>query len=148
MGPFNSSDFPTYEIVVNNTDPIWFYCSQTNHCVNGMVGSINANPDGNMSFTDFQNLAMTSGISNPLIPPIQSGPETLFVSPMPPPGNATASSTSAMPTTTHTITVGNANGSLTYNPPNITAEAGDLVRFTFMPKNHSGAIFSPRFVAK
>jgi len=79
---------------------------------------------------------MKSGIINPVIPPIESGTnETLFVSPMAFSGNATG--TSAAPATTHTITVGNKNGSLTYNPPNISADIGDMVRFLFMPKNHS-----------
>jgi len=138
VGEFQSDNFPTVEIVINDTEPIWFYCSQTNHCVNGMVGSINANPDGNMSFADFQHLAINSGIKQPIIPPIQSSEkETLFVAPMSLPGNATASSTSTAPATTHTIAVGNSNGSLTYNPPNISASVGDIVRYSFMPKNHS-----------
>lgn len=142
VGEFNSTDFPTYEIVINNTKPIWFYCSQANHCVNGMVGAINANASSNMSFTDFQELAMNSGIINPVIPPIESGTnETLFVLPSASSGNATG--TSAAPVTTHTITVGNKNGSLTYNPPNISADIGDTVSFRFMPKNHSGEIFRP-----
>ena len=34
----------TFQIVVNDTKPIWFYCAQTtkDHCQSGMVGSINA----------------------------------------------------------------------------------------------------------
>lgn len=34
----------TFQIVVNDTKPVWFYCAQTKkaHCQAGMVGSINA----------------------------------------------------------------------------------------------------------
>jgi plastocyanin len=32
----------TFMITVNNTKPIWFYCSQAKHCQSGMVGAINA----------------------------------------------------------------------------------------------------------
>jgi len=31
----------TFVVTVNDTNPIWFYCSQGNHCQNGMVGVIN-----------------------------------------------------------------------------------------------------------
>lgn len=30
-----------FVVTVNNTDPIWFYCSQGSHCQDGMVGVIN-----------------------------------------------------------------------------------------------------------
>ncbi len=33
---------PAYTIMVNDTKPIWYYCSQGNHCQSGMVGVINA----------------------------------------------------------------------------------------------------------
>jgi len=38
--------------------------------------------------------------------------------------------------TTHTVMVGQ-NMSLTYNPPNITANTGDIVTFVFTSKNHT-----------
>lgn len=31
----------TFTVQVNNTDPIWFYCSTPTHCQGGMVGVIN-----------------------------------------------------------------------------------------------------------
>ncbi|KAK0725101.1 hypothetical protein B0H67DRAFT_641555 [Lasiosphaeris hirsuta] len=39
----------TYELIVNDTNPIWFYCGQVNgnHCQAGMVGAINAPVVGN-----------------------------------------------------------------------------------------------------
>ena len=32
---------PSYTIMVNDTKPIWYYCSQGDHCQDGMVGVIN-----------------------------------------------------------------------------------------------------------
>lgn len=40
----------TFVVTVNNTDPIWFYCSQGRHCQSGMVGVVNA-PANNRSRT-------------------------------------------------------------------------------------------------
>lgn len=37
----SSTTTPTYTIMVNNTTPIWLYCSQGKHCQNGMVMVIN-----------------------------------------------------------------------------------------------------------
>ncbi|KAB2579126.1 putative extracellular serine-rich protein [Lasiodiplodia theobromae] len=40
----------TFVVTVNNTNPIWYYCSQGKHCQNGMVGVINP-PSNNRSRT-------------------------------------------------------------------------------------------------
>jgi len=53
----DASAFPTWNITVNDTAPIWAYCRQGNHCGNGMVFAINAVESGNQSFTAFQTLA-------------------------------------------------------------------------------------------
>lgn len=37
----NASMMPSYTIMVNDTKPIWYYCSQGDHCQDGMVGVIN-----------------------------------------------------------------------------------------------------------
>lgn len=37
----------TFVVTVNDTNPIWFYCSQVGHCQNGMVGVINPPSSGN-----------------------------------------------------------------------------------------------------
>ena len=36
------SQKPTFTLMVNDTKPIWIYCSQGNHCQKGMVMAINA----------------------------------------------------------------------------------------------------------
>lgn len=56
-GGFSSGFIPTavspsgatFQIVLNDTKPVWFYCAQTTktHCQAGMVGSINAPTVGN-----------------------------------------------------------------------------------------------------
>ncbi|KAH8589308.1 Cupredoxin, partial [Bisporella sp. PMI_857] len=45
----------SFTITVNDTKPIWFYCSQTagDHCQKGMVGSINAPKTGNRTLEAF-----------------------------------------------------------------------------------------------
>ncbi|KAK1231103.1 hypothetical protein PQX77_005792 [Marasmius sp. AFHP31] len=54
----------TWEVKVNGTDPMWFYCSQkegTDHCKSGMVFAIN--PTETNTFEAFQNKAKGTGIS-------------------------------------------------------------------------------------
>jgi len=56
----NATDFPTWTITVNNTQPTWFYCAQTNptsHCGAGMVFSVNAIDNTSRSFAAFQSIA-------------------------------------------------------------------------------------------
>ncbi|EDR02304.1 uncharacterized protein LACBIDRAFT_169454, partial [Laccaria bicolor S238N-H82] len=38
----NATSFPTFQIKINDTAPIWGYCGQTGHCQQGMVFAINA----------------------------------------------------------------------------------------------------------
>jgi plastocyanin len=40
--PIQSKAGETFTVTVQNTDPIWFYCSVPGHCNSGMVGVINA----------------------------------------------------------------------------------------------------------
>ncbi|KAI0333439.1 hypothetical protein GY45DRAFT_1223002, partial [Cubamyces sp. BRFM 1775] len=57
-----SGPFPTWNLTItDDTKPIWFYCAQTGgtagpHCLNGMVGAINAAKSNN-TFDAFQSLA-------------------------------------------------------------------------------------------
>ncbi|KAL6798969.1 Cupredoxin [Trichoderma sp. SZMC 28013] len=63
-GGFYSGFFPTasgenenvFQVEVNNTTPIWFYCSQTtgNHCGAGMVGAVNANASSTKTIDTFK----------------------------------------------------------------------------------------------
>ncbi|MCJ1475574.1 hypothetical protein MMC13_004237 [Lambiella insularis] len=46
---------PIFTILINNTAPIWYYCSQGMHCQAGMVGVIN--PPANETIAQFAALA-------------------------------------------------------------------------------------------
>jgi len=62
-----STTTPTYTIVINNTTPIWVYCSQGKHCQNGMTMVINVNPTANATRTlaNFQALAAKATVNLP-----------------------------------------------------------------------------------
>ncbi|KAG8680666.1 hypothetical protein FRC09_018061 [Ceratobasidium sp. 395] len=53
----SAAAFPTWNMTVNDTAPVWAYCRQANHCGSGMVFAINAVESGNKSFAAFQALA-------------------------------------------------------------------------------------------
>ncbi|KAK3318844.1 hypothetical protein B0H66DRAFT_517229 [Apodospora peruviana] len=104
-----------FTITVNDTKPIWFYCSQTNgdHCQKGMVGSINAPPQGNTleKFKENAAKAPTPSKSPPDLLPV-GGVRKLRVD------------------------VG-LDGKLVFTPNNITELPRTIVEFSFNPKNHT-----------
>jgi len=55
-----TSDFPTFSITINGTEPIWAYCSQktpVSHCGSGMVFAVNPVESSARNFSAFQDLA-------------------------------------------------------------------------------------------
>ncbi|KAI8984874.1 hypothetical protein BD414DRAFT_489561 [Trametes punicea] len=83
--PANITDgFPTWNLTItDDTKPIWFYCSQTTgakeHCLAGMVGSINAPQTGN-TFQSF--LALATAASSVVQPtPALSGVNAVATAP-------------------------------------------------------------------
>ncbi|OBZ71862.1 hypothetical protein A0H81_08148 [Grifola frondosa] len=55
-----TTGFPTWNLTITDTKPIWFYCAQQGppaHCTSGMVGAINAAGSGNNTFENFQSAA-------------------------------------------------------------------------------------------
>ena len=108
----NKEPFPRAQFTVKDTDPVWFYCQQTGHCQKGMVFAINPGESGKL--VEFQENARNA----PLTPP--SPPST--------PSHWTSCED-------HRIIVGGAT--LTFQPPNITAQPGDTITFEFHQKNHS-----------
>lgn len=48
---------PTYTMMVNDTKPIWLYCSQGKHCQSGMTMVINEAATGNSTLAAFNTLA-------------------------------------------------------------------------------------------
>ncbi|KAG9012067.1 hypothetical protein FRB93_002210 [Tulasnella sp. JGI-2019a] len=47
LGGVNTGLFPTFDILVQNTEPFWIHCEQTGHCPMGMVFAINPPATGN-----------------------------------------------------------------------------------------------------
>ncbi|KIJ63263.1 hypothetical protein HYDPIDRAFT_29525 [Hydnomerulius pinastri MD-312] len=140
--------FPAAEFTVKDTNPVWVYCRQANHCQQGMVFAIN--PGNN--FAAFQAAAMggsgssattTSAATTATAPP-PTGAVTVTAT-VTVNGGGTVTTTygsypgSAAPTsamsTDHKVVVG--GSSLTFTPSNITAQVGDTVTFQFMQKNHT-----------
>ncbi|KAI4247250.1 MAG: hypothetical protein L6R40_001593 [Gallowayella cf. fulva] len=62
---------PSYTIKVNDTKPIWYYCSQGKHCQDGMVGVINP-PAANKSRTIESFTALANKATENLSPGQQS----------------------------------------------------------------------------
>ncbi|KDR70704.1 hypothetical protein GALMADRAFT_75810, partial [Galerina marginata CBS 339.88] len=56
----DATEFPTFQIKINDTAPIWGYCGQTGHCAAGMVFAINAVESGPNNFDAFLGLAKQS----------------------------------------------------------------------------------------
>jgi len=149
-----TSDFPTFTITVNDTNPIWVFCDQnaglpTSHCGMGMVFAVNCGADGSpQSFTSFQNSALAIGASLQMNSSSSSSSgygssssnstssSGSSSTTEPPATNASSTTTTSAAGTTHTVTVG-ANGALAFSPNQFAAAIGDVVEFQFMAKNHT-----------
>ncbi|KAI0639261.1 hypothetical protein C8Q77DRAFT_1213873 [Trametes polyzona] len=60
----DATEFPTWNVTVNDTAPLWFYCRQhkpdgSSHCGAGMVFAVNAVESSARNFTAFKALAQT-----------------------------------------------------------------------------------------
>ncbi|EPQ58329.1 Cupredoxin [Gloeophyllum trabeum ATCC 11539] len=150
-------DLPSFQVTVNDTNPVWVYCRQTGHCGKGMVFAINAPADPNPhSFSAFQQLALSINGTNTTSSSVSASASAYVTPPAPSEVTVTATVTVASSTWTttyasydgtppptpaaqpqdHKITVG-ANGQLAFSPSNISAAIGDTVTFEFHPKNHT-----------
>ncbi|PIL30561.1 hypothetical protein GSI_07261 [Ganoderma sinense ZZ0214-1] len=136
-----TDNFVSAQFTVQDTNPVWVYCRQANHCQQGMVFAINP---GN-KFDQFKNTAVgasnatTSGSVSVVtvtatVTVSGSAQTTTYTSA----ASATASgtSTSTSIAAAHTVTVG-ANGALTFEPSNLTAQVGEQITFQFTTKNHT-----------
>jgi hypothetical protein len=98
MEPFT----PVYNVLVNDTKPIWIFCGQTNHCQKGMAMVINQNDSSPNTIDAYISKAMQlplvstpppppAGSSAPPPPPPPPPSETTpppFGAPPPPPANS------------------------------------------------------------
>ncbi len=48
--------------VVDPARPVWFFCGQADHCNKGMVGAINASPDGARTLDRYRDAATRPGV--------------------------------------------------------------------------------------
>jgi len=120
----NEANLPTAQFTVQDTNPVWAYCRQANHCQQGMVFAIN--PGNN--FAAFQ--AAATGSANSTTTTNSTASST---------ASATASAASSTATSTgtdHFIVVGGPD-QLFYSPSNISANVGDTITFQFQVKNHT-----------
>lgn len=117
-----TSGFPVAELQIINTNPVWVFCRQANHCQQGMVFAVN--PGNN--FAAFQAAARTGTAS---LLPISSATAT-------PTYSTSGPSSISTSVTDHKVVVGGPN-ILAFSPSNITADVGDTVTFEFHEKNHT-----------
>jgi plastocyanin len=124
-----TSNFPVAQLTVTDTNPVWVYCRQANHCQQGMVFAVNPGND----FAAFQAAATGGASATSTTGGVATATATIAVT-------ATSATSSGAPTSTgsvdHKVVVGG-TGVLAYNPSNITAQVGDTVTFEFHQVNHT-----------
>ncbi|EIM90287.1 uncharacterized protein STEHIDRAFT_119318 [Stereum hirsutum FP-91666 SS1] len=124
-----TDNFPAAQFQVQDTNPVWVYCRQANHCQQGMVFAIN----GAANFSTFQ----SNAFGNSTASTSASAASSTATTPTSTTASTAATSTSSS-TTDHKVIVGGTGSAvLTYQPSNITAQPGDTVTFEFHQKNHT-----------
>ncbi|KAG7452800.1 Cupredoxin [Guyanagaster necrorhizus] len=142
-----TSGFPVAELTISDTNPIWVYCRQANHCQQGMVFAVNpgdklaqfqAAATGNTTATASSGSSATSAATGVVTVTATSvtvsGGQVLTTTSATTAATASVSSSSS---TDHKVIVGGTGGLVTYSPANITANVGDTVTFEFHQKNHT-----------
>ena len=141
-----TDNFTVAQFTVQDTNPVWVYCRQANHCQQGMVFAIN--PGNN--FDQFKNNAVgnttststaTGSVSVVTVTAtvtVDGSAQTTTYTTNAASASASASSTgtSTSSAAAHTVTVG-FNGALTFSPSNLTAQVGEQITFQFTAKNHT-----------
>jgi len=114
-----TTGFTRAVFTVQDTNPVWAFCRQADHCELGMVFAINPGTE----FAAFQ-AAATAGAANGTTSGTGYGGTGT--------GTGTGTTTGA---TNHVVIVGGTE--LTYSPSSITAAIGDTITFEFQEKNHT-----------
>ena len=130
------------QFTVKDTNPVWVYCRQANHCQQGMVFAINPGS----KFDQFKNTAVggtnatasAGGVVTVTTTVTVSGSAqtTTYTTAASATASGSATGTSTSTAAAHTVTVG-ANGALTFEPSNLTAQVGEQITFQFTTKNHT-----------
>jgi len=94
--PGNDQGTTTFVVNVTSTDPIWFFCSLSTHCIGGMSGVVN--PPAGQSIADYQSAAQNVKAAS--APAATGGGFLTTIAP----GSASTSAGGASPTTGSTST--------------------------------------------
>ncbi|TFK76561.1 hypothetical protein BDN72DRAFT_785582 [Pluteus cervinus] len=130
-----TAGFPVAQLKILDTNPVWVYCRQANHCQQGMVFAIN--PGNNLAAFQAAATGTTPPSSAPPAGGVVTVTQTVTIS-----GQAvtttyaTSSASATAVSSDHRIIVGGP-GKLFYSPANITAQPGDTITFEFQQKNHT-----------
>ncbi|EXJ61760.1 hypothetical protein A1O7_02190 [Cladophialophora yegresii CBS 114405] len=83
---------PVYNVLINDTKPIWIYCGQTNHCQRGMAMVINQNDSSPNTIEAYISKAAQLPVASTpppppssAAPPVQAPPASSAAPPPPPP---------------------------------------------------------------
>ncbi|EXJ90051.1 hypothetical protein A1O3_03119 [Capronia epimyces CBS 606.96] len=123
---------PVFNVLINDTKPIWIYCGQTNHCQKGMAMVINQNSSGPNTIDKYIANAAQLPIVNVTAPPPAT---SSVVAPPPPP---------APPAATDTFTFGSgaATSSAVQAPPVETVAPPSTSTTAVAPATFTGAAVS------
>ena len=134
-----TSDFTVAQFTVPDTNPVWVYCRQANHCQQGMVFAINpgdkfdafksAATAGSASASSASVITVTATVT------VNGATETTTYATTTGAASTTTSAPSAS-SSPNVVTVG-ANGVLAFSPDNLKVDVGETVTFRFMAKNHT-----------
>ncbi len=89
---------PVYNVLINDTKPIWIYCGQVNHCQKGMAMVINQNDTSPKTIEAYIAAAAALPVANVTAPPPAAGaPPPAYGGGAPPPAAPAATSSTPPP---------------------------------------------------
>ncbi|KAF8584491.1 hypothetical protein K439DRAFT_1653201 [Ramaria rubella] len=154
VAPDKTSDFPEYNITVNDTSPIWVYCSQkapVSHCHQGMVFAVNCGATGSAnSFDAFKAAAIAQGAAESSSSVYAYGAPTPSATDAAPSSSITIPPAPSIKTVTATVTVDASTWTTTYGSyPNSPAPTpaslkGNVIKVVV--GGNSTLTFNPSFV--
>ncbi|KAK5442017.1 hypothetical protein LTS15_011064 [Exophiala xenobiotica] len=129
----NETLTPVYNVLVNDTKPIWVYCGQTNHCQKGMAMVINQNSSSPNTIDKYIQNAMALALT-----PTAAAPPAATSSVFVPPPAATA-------TVANTFTFGGSPPAASTETPVASAAAPPPVESIAVPPSSSVAVAPATF---
>jgi len=124
--PVTAGEGPqVFQVTVNDTNPIWYYCSQEDHCQSGMVGVVNPPTSGDTLAAYLKAAALTSTSETPAA--VQGG----IV--------AAAPGSSSVPTSSMSSMMSMSSGMAATTTAGSTAAAASGTTSAAAPKSTNGA---------